>query len=173
MTGPFPKKPDIARGILPVTGPRPCVLILGSFPSVLSLARGEYYGNPKNRFWAVMEELFGIPVTLPYPERTLRLTQEGVALWDVVASCSRPGSADSRIRHPEPNDIAGFIRAHPTVRLIALNGSTAGRLYHRLAEAGGIPSVILPSTSPANAAVTFAEKVLAWGVVAGNGEKNH
>jgi len=131
----------------------------------MSLERGEYYGNPKNRFWAVMEALFAIPAALPYPERTLRLTQEGIALWDVVAGCSRTGSADSRIHSPVPNDIAGFVRAHPSVRLVALNGSKASRLYHRLARVPEIPSVALPSTSPAHAAVTFAEKVHRWNVV--------
>jgi TDG/mug DNA glycosylase family protein len=165
MTGSSPLIPDISRGLSPVTGPVPLILILGSFPSVLSLERSEYYGNPKNRFWAVMEELFAIPATLPYPERTLRITLERVALWDVVRGCTREGSADSRIRNPVPNDIAGFVRAHPTIRLVALNGSTAGRLYHRFAEVPGIPSVILPSTSPANAAVTFAEKVSRWEIV--------
>jgi TDG/mug DNA glycosylase family protein len=165
MTGSSHRAPDVSYGFLPVTGFRPRVLILGSFPSVLSLAHGEYYGNPKNRFWAVMEELFAIPAALPYPERTLRLTQENIVLWDVVAACSRPGSADSRIRNPVPNDIAGFVRVHPSVRLVALNGSTAGRLYHRFAEVEELPSVILPSTSPANAAVTFAEKVKRWEVV--------
>jgi TDG/mug DNA glycosylase family protein len=112
-----------------------------------------------------MEELFGIPATLPYHERCLRLTREGIALWDVADACSRPGSADSRIRDPEPNDIAGFVRAHPSVRLVALNGSTAGRLYHRFAEVPGIPTVVLPSTSPANAAVPFIEKVRQWEIV--------
>jgi TDG/mug DNA glycosylase family protein len=165
MTGPFPQIPDISCGLPPVTGPSPLILILGSFPSVLSLERGEYYGNPKNRFWAVMEELFAIPSALPYPERTLHLTENKVALWDVVRCCTREGSADSRIRHPVPNDIAGFVRAHPAIRLVALNGSTAGSLYHRLAEVPGIPSVILPSTSPANAAMTFAEKVHRWEMV--------
>lgn len=131
----------------------------------MSLERKEYYGNPKNRFWAVMEELFAIPAALSYPERTLRLTQERIALWDVVRGCTREGSADSRIRNPVPNDIAGFVRAHPSVRLIALNGSTASRLYHRFAMVHGIPSVTLPSTSPAHAAVSFAEKVRQWDVV--------
>ena len=165
MTGPSSLIPDISRGLSPVTGPEPRILILGSFPSVLSLVHGEYYGNPKNRFWAVIEDLFAIRSALPYPERTLLLTEKKIALWDVVRVCTREGSADSRIRRPVPNDIAGFIRAHPTIRLIALNGSTAGRLYHRFAEAPGIPSVILPSTSPANAAVTLAEKVVAWTIV--------
>jgi TDG/mug DNA glycosylase family protein len=139
----------------------------------MSLERGEYYGNPRNRFWEVMEELFAIPAILPYPERTFRLRQERVALWDVVASCLRPGSADNRIRNPIPNDIISFVRVHPSIRLIALNGSTAGRLYHRLAEVSGTASVTLPSTSPANAGVTFNDKVRAWRVVAGNGERNH
>jgi double-stranded uracil-DNA glycosylase len=165
MTGSAPQIPDISGGLPPVTGPEPRILILGSFPSVLSLAHREYYGNPKNRFWEVMDTLFLIPAALPYPDRTLRLTHEQVALWDVVAACSRPGSADSRIRDPVSNDIAGFVRAHPSVRLIALNGSTAGRLYHRLAEVPGIASVTLPSTSPANAAVTYEEKVRRWSIV--------
>jgi len=165
MKGSRHRTADISSGLAPLTGPEPLVLILGSFPSVLSLERSEYYGNPRNRFWAVMEELFAIPAALPYPERCQRLTQEGVALWDAVASCSRPGSSDGRIRDPVPNDITGFIRAHPSVRLVALNGSTAGRIYHRLAEVPDVRSITLPSTSPANAAVTFGEKVRAWGIV--------
>ena len=134
--------------LLPVCGDSPRVLVLGSFPSALSLSRNEYYGNLRNRFWAVMEELFGIPAALSYPERCRSITGVGLALWDVVAACSRPGSADCRIRNVVPNDIAEFIRVHPSIILIALNGSTAGRLYHRLAAVQGIPAIILPSTSP-------------------------
>lgn len=152
-------------GLHPISGPEPRILILGSFPSVLSLERQEYYGNPKNRFWAVMEELFAVPESLPYRERAARLAECGIALWDVVASCERPGSADSRIKNPVPNGIAGFICQHPTVRLIALNGGTAGRLYRRLAEVPDLPSVILPSTSPAYAAMPFQEKVRAWSII--------
>jgi len=155
-----------APGLSPVARSAPRVLVLGSFPSVLSLAHSEYYGNPRNQFWRIMDELFSIPADLPYPDRVARLTDRGVALWDVIGACERPGSADSRIRNPVPNDIAGFVRAHPTVRLVALNGSTAGRLYHRVAEVPGEPTVTLPSTSPANAAVTFTDKVKAWRIVA-------
>ncbi len=138
------------------------MLVLGSFPSALSLSHGEYYGNPRNRFWAVMEELFGIPAALSYSDRCRRITGAGIALWDVVSTCSRPGSADSRIRNAVSNDIAGFTRVHPSVVLVALNGSTAGRLYHRHAAVPGIPAITLPSTSPANAAVPFSGKVRAW-----------
>lgn len=165
MTGPLPRIPAASHGLPPVTGPEPLILILGSYPSVLSLAHGEYYGNKKNRFWAVMEELFGISANLPYPDRSLRLTKKKIALWDVVQTCTREGSADSRIRNPVPNDIAGFVRAHPTIRLVALNGSTAGRMYHRFAQVEGLPSATLPSTSPANARVPFTEKVRQWEIV--------
>jgi len=113
-----------------------------------------------------MEALFAIPMNFPYPDRIARLADRGVALWDVIGSCERPGSADSRIRDPVPNDIAGFVRSHKDIRLVALNGSTAARLYHKRAEVPGVPAVTLPSTSPANAAVPFAEKVRAWEVVA-------
>lgn len=154
-----------APGLLSVSSPKPRILILGSFPSALSLERQEYYGNPKNQFWAVMELLFSVPSSLPYPERTALLTACGVALWDVVASCDRPGSADSRIKKPVPNDIAGFVHRHPSIRLVALNGSTAGRLYHRWCEVPDMPSVVLPSTSPANAAMPFREKVRYWEVL--------
>lgn len=160
-----PQSHDLPGGLAPSTGPEPRVLILGSFPSVLSLEKQEYYGNPKNRFWAIMEELFAVPAGLPYPDRIARLTQQGIALWDVVRACDRPGSADSRIKNPVHNDIAGFFQAHPTLRLVALNGQTAGRLYHRLAEVPGLASVTLPSTSPAFAAMGFEEKVRAWNVI--------
>lgn len=172
MTGPSSRVPVSRHCLLPITGPEPRVLILGSFPSVLSLARSEYYGNPRNRFWAVMGELFGIPATLAYPGRCRHLTRNGVALWDVAASCSRPGSADARIRDVVPNDIAGFMREHPSVRLIALNGTAAGQLYRRFAAVPGLPFVVLPSTSPANAAGSFEEKVRAWGIVRGTCEGN-
>lgn len=152
----------VLHGLSPITGPAPRILVLGSFPSILSLGHSEYYGNPRNRFWAVMERVLDIPAGLPYAERTRRLTQRGVALWDVVASCERPGSADSRIRNPVPNDLAGFFYGHSTLRLVALNGTAAARLYHRFAEIPGLPSITLPSTSPANAAMGFEEKVRQW-----------
>jgi len=152
-------------GLLPISGTEPRILILGSFPGILSLERQEYYGNPKNRFWAVMEELFAIPGSLPYRERTALLTRRGIALWDVVSSCERVGSADNRIKNPVPNDITGFIRQHPTIQLIALNGGTAGRLYRRLADGPYLPSVVLPSTSPAYAAMPFEEKVRVWSII--------
>ena len=160
-----PGSPAMLSGLDPVTGSAPRVLILGSFPSRISLAGREYYGNPKNQFWPVMERLFLITAGLGYPDRIAILTDNGVALWDVIRACKRAGSADSRIRNPLPNDIRKFVRTHPTIRLVALNGSTAGGYYERFNEIPGVPSVVLPSTSPANARLPFAEKVRRWEAV--------
>ena len=152
----------VSGGLAPVTGSRPRILILGSFPSQQSLRYSRYYGNPKNQFWRIMEALFGIDAGRSYEERIEEVTTKDLALWDVVGSCSRPGSADARITNPVFNDIAGFAAAHPTLHLIALNGSTAGRFYARIAPGITIPSLVLPSTSPANAAMTVEEKILRW-----------
>ncbi len=154
-----------SSGLVPVVGEKPEILILGSFPSQLSLRHTEYYGNNKNHFWKIMDALLGIDPKLPYAKRVGQLRAHHIALWDVVASCSRPGSADARIGAPAFNNISGFAAEHPTLRLIALNGSTAARFYARIAGDIAIPSVVLPSTSPANARLTLSEKIQRWSVI--------
>ena len=147
-------------GLPPVTGRDPEILILGSFPSRMSLGKGEYYGNPKNQFWRIMGALFGIDPACPYAARTRLLAEHRVALWDVLATCSRDGSMDSAIRDPVANDIRGFVAAHPTIRCIALNGGTAGRYFAQLNP--GLTGHVLPSTSPAYARLTLEEKTRVW-----------
>jgi len=103
------KQPATPRGFPPLLGESPHTLVLGSFPSVASLAAQQYYAHPRNAFWPIMGMLLGFDATLPYPERTRALTACGIALWDVIASCHRPGSRDDAIVGPsvEPNDIVG------------------------------------------------------------------
>jgi TDG/mug DNA glycosylase family protein len=153
------------QDFLPVHGESVEVLILGSFPSRQSLERKEYYGNPQNHFWRIIETLFNIDRHLPYAVRISRLIEHRIALWDILSGCCRDGSADARIRQPVFNDLAAFLRAHPEIRLIALNGSTAGRYYHQMTISTQVPVVILPSTSPANARVSLPEKVSAWSII--------
>jgi TDG/mug DNA glycosylase family protein len=167
-----PDRGDRRRGLPPIAGSGARVLILGSFPSEQSLARGEYYGNPRNQFWPVMEALFGIERSLPYDGRCAALVGRGVALWDVVGSCRRAGSSDAAIREAEANDIAGFLALHPKIRHVALNGKTGAetqlrRLAPELFALPGITVAVYPSTSPANARLTLAEKVRAWGGIRG------
>jgi double-stranded uracil-DNA glycosylase len=159
---PRPGIPPASAGLAPVVGRDPRILILGSFPSQKSLLHNEYYGNPKIQFWKIMEALYPIDITLPYAKRIGQIKGTRIALWDVVRSCSRSGSADARITNPVFNDIKGFTAAYPSLRLVALNGYMAARFYHRLAEVPELPIMMLPSTSPANARMTIREKIQLW-----------
>jgi len=157
--------PDSLEGLPPVCGDNPRVLILGSFPSVLSLEGAMYYGNPHNQFWKIMGDLFSIDTRLAYPQRIEEIKGHNIALWDVIRSCSRQGSADSRIRDPVYNDIGGFLAAHTGITLVALNGSTAARYFRQVCRTPGIDTIVLPSTSPAHARAGYEEKREKWAIV--------
>lgn len=137
------------------------ILILGSMPGVASLTAQQYYAHPRNRFWPLMQALFGVPLDAGYDTRVTALNKAGVALWDVLHSCERPGSLDSRIvRGTEvPNDIAGLLARHPALQVIALNGGAARDAFRQSvapalgARLDSIRVLAMPSTSPANAAV--------------------
>ncbi|MCI0334337.1 MAG: DNA-deoxyinosine glycosylase [Planctomycetes bacterium] len=149
------------------------VLILGTMPSIASLEKQQYYGHPQNAFWPIMGRLFGAERELPYDERRQILIDRGVAVWDVFRECYREGSLDTSIRveSESPNDIAKFLRQHPQVNAIFFNGTKAETAFRRHAQ----PEVAklerefrytrLPSTSPAHAGRTFAQKLAAWQAV--------
>jgi hypoxanthine-DNA glycosylase len=157
------RSPREDTGLAPIAGSEPEILILGSYPSRQSLAKGEYYGNPQNQFWKIVEILLGIDRTLPYTVRISLLMEHRIALWDIVATCARDGSADTAIRDPVQNDIRGFLAAHPTIWCVALNGNTARRYYARMDIS--IPYKVLPSTSPAYARMTLDEKTRKWACI--------
>jgi len=153
-------------GLPPVVGPDPRILVLGSFPSDLSLEKEEYYANPRNQFFAIIENLFSIKKDSPYQERISDLKERHIALWDVIQSCTRQGSSDTRIRNAQPNDLMTFFRENPGIRIIALNGSRAGQYSQIMSKAWNharaVEILILPSSSPANARCSLEEKILHW-----------
>lgn len=138
------------------------ILILGSMPGEESLRQQQYYAFRHNAFWRIMGTLFGFDPLLPYPVRLEKLREGRVALWDVLECCERPGSLDGSIRNPKPNDIAGLVAALPAVRKIICNGSASGRYLGKFFPEIGIPVEVLPSTSPAAARYSFAEKLARW-----------
>jgi hypoxanthine-DNA glycosylase len=140
------------------------VLVLGSLPSRASRAAGFYYGHPRNRFWPLLALLSGADAP---PEEDIEgkkalLRALGVALWDVAASCEIAGSSDASIRGVRANDLGPILAARPALRVCA-NGQTAGRLYRRhCLPHTGRGCLILPSTSPANAAWTLPRLAETW-----------
>ncbi len=119
-----------------------------------------------------MESLLGVPAQSPYPTRVEALQRAGIAVWDVLAGCEREGSLDSSIVRESivVKDLAGFLQRHTGITHIFLNGRSVEKLFrqHVLASQTlptGITLSVLPSTSPANARLSFEKKLTAWSVL--------
>lgn len=162
--GPMADYQRISHGFDPVFDEHSRVLVLGSFPSVLSRENRFYYGNPRNRFWRVMSDVLGepLPAVDDVDAKRALLLRHGVALWDVIESCDVRGSSDASIRNVVPADVARITGAAP-VGAVLCNGGTAGRLYRRWLEpVTGIAAEVLPSTSPANASWPLERLEARW-----------
>jgi TDG/mug DNA glycosylase family protein len=160
----------VSFGFPAAASPDAKLLILGSLPGRRSLEVQQYYAQPRNAFWPLMGNLLGVDPSACYADRLRGLTTRGVALWDVCASAHRVGSLDQRIElsSVRVNDFELFFETHPKIALICFNGATAASLYQRLVlptlsiRAAAIASQRLPSTSPAHASLTFAQKQEKW-----------
>ncbi len=143
---------------------RTSILVLGSFPSERSLAAGEYYAHPQNKFWTILSGVCGEPCPENYHVKKAFLARHNICLWDVIGSCIREGSADQMIKDPVINPIDKIIAGNPSIKAVFINGQRAGALF-RTAYPDLDKKVhveILPSTSPANAGMTVAEKSARW-----------
>ena len=80
-----------------------------------------------------MGRLIGAHPELPYSERTRRLIEHGISVWDICAVACRPGSLDSAIYESSvtPNNFEAFLVEHPGIDLISFNGSKAADLYRK------------------------------------------
>ena len=153
----------------PIASPDSRVLILGSMPGVESLKAGQYYAHPRNAFWHIMGQLFAAGPSLTYEARTACLQSAGIALWDVLRTCVRPGSLDASITEEVANDFPAFFAIHPNITHVFFNGSKAETAFRRhvlpcLPEDRHVLAR-LPSTSPAHAAMLLEAKMQAWSVV--------
>jgi hypoxanthine-DNA glycosylase len=156
----------------PIENPTAHTLILGSMPGKESLRAGQYYAHPRNAFWPIMGELVGAAPTLPYDARTQILKSAGIALWDVLASCTRHSSMDADIEKESicPNDFASFFLNHPCITHVFFNGTMAEQCFHKhvqplldlLLKQRPLNYQRLPSTSPANASMRSEQKLIAW-----------
>jgi len=143
-------------------------LILGSIPGEESLRQQQYYAHPRNMFWKIMGLIYDFDPAAPYETRISRLLENHIALWDTVHNCQRPGSMDSDIRKEKANDFETFFKEHAGVKKVFFNGQTAHRLFMKHTRTMNLPDLefhVMPSTSPANAAASFAAKVEAWSVI--------
>jgi hypoxanthine-DNA glycosylase len=140
------------------------VLVLGSLPGAQSLAERRYYANPRNHFWHLIGEVLDRPdlPSQPYDDRLPVLARHGVGLWDTVASAKREGSLDTAIREAETADIASLAERLPELRSIAFNGGKSSAIGRKALGTCRWHLIDLPSSSPAHAAMPFAEKRTRW-----------
>lgn len=151
----------------PVFSPESRAIILGTWPSPKSWEQGFYYGHPQNRFWPLMARLTEREVPKTIPQKKELILESGLALWDVLESCTIQGAADSSIRNPVPTDLAGLLqKTH--IEKVYCNGAKAKQLYDRfLLPKTKIEAVRLPSTSPANAAFSPQRLYEEWNAALG------
>lgn len=162
---------SLSHGFPPVAAPSARVLILGSMPGQASLQAGQYYAHQRNAFWRIMGDLLGAGPALPYAQRLEKLTAAGIALWDVIAACERAGSLDADIvgSSVAANDFAAFFAVHRNIVQVFFNGAAAETAFRRRVLPGLSASRLrltrLPSTSPAHAARSYADKLAAWSAI--------
>ena len=155
----------IIHPLLPTYDSNSRVLILGSFPSVKTREMGYFYGHPQNRFWKVAAAIFQEEVPATIEERHAFLLRNRVALWDSIRQCTITGSSDSSIRDVVPNDLSPILKAAP-IEQIYCNGQKSWEMFHRYIEPLiGRTAIVLPSTSPANAAWSLDRLIEAWSII--------
>jgi len=150
----------------PIVDDETRVLVLGSLPGEMSLAKGEYYGNPQNLFWRLIGQVIGAdldPRRVGYEARLAALKAAHVGLWDVVKSARRAGSLDAAIRDHAPNALPALVATLPALRGVGFNGAASWRIgAPQIDPAAGVQLVRLPSSSPAYASRPFEAKLAEW-----------
>lgn len=152
----------IIHSFQPVFDEQSEILILGTLPSVKSRENQFYYGHKQNRFWKVLAKIYEEPVPESMEEKKQMLLRNHLAIWDVIASCDIKGSSDSSIKNVVPTDLRRILEGSQVKRIFA-NGKKAGALYQKYQQQmTGIEAIVLPSTSPANAAWSFERLYEEW-----------
>lgn len=153
---------NVLYGLAPVINQTTHTLVLGSFPGAASLAAQEYYAFRHNQFWRLLSGVLKTDLTtMPYAQRLETLLLHGVGLWDIYQHCQRVGSLDTAIRQAKLNDFAALRASFPLLTAIGFNGKVAAKVRNQFLE-WGYQTIILPSSSPAHASLSFEAKLLEW-----------
>ena len=156
---------DRISSFAPIISTTSKILILGSVPGVKSLEIQQYYAHPQNQFWKIVFELIGEDFSKDYETRIETIRKNNIALWDVIDTCEREGSLDTKIRNEEHNDITKILNDHPNISAIFCNGQKSFKnLKKILGEESEIPVFVLPSTSSLHT-ISFDKKLKEWEII--------
>ena len=131
------------------------ILILGTMPSVKSREENFYYAHKKNRFWKVLADVYHQEEPKSVEEKKSFLRNHKIALYDVIHSCKIIGSSDSSIKKVKANNLKPILKTS-NIKKIYTTGKKAQQLYDKyIKEKIKIEAINLPSTSPANATISY------------------
>ncbi len=149
------------RGLAKVVNKNTKIMIIGSFPSEISLKRKEYYANPRNQFWKIVSALLKVDVqNISYEKKLKLLLKNCIGLWDSIDSCKRQGSQDMTITCERLNDFEVLFEEYPGIKVVFCNGKKAYKSFSTFFRLG-VKVVCLPSSSSAHA-IPFKDKVKKW-----------
>ena len=143
------------------------ILILGSMPGEESLRLNQYYAHRRNSFWPIMFTLFDQEFSEDYSDRVNLLLNHKIGLWDVLASCDREGSLDSKIKNEQINDFKALFSRYLNIKVVLFNGAKARQSFKRHVKLSGQEDLVfyqMPSTSPAHA-IPFEQKLDQWSII--------
>jgi len=139
------------------------VLILGSLPGKKSIELNQYYGHSRNRIWSILAYLNEKELPINYDDKKSFLNTMKIGLWDVAYSAIRKGSLDSNIRQERPNDINFLIKTNPSIKVIGFNGKKSEQMFYKFFKINPVIKYVpLPSSSPANMAISFENICEKW-----------
>lgn len=142
------------------------ILILGTFPSVISLENKQYYANPRNQFWEIIYSIYNLDIQSNYSERRQFILDKKIALWDVLEYVFRDGSLDKSIREEVPSEIPELLEKYPNIHTIVFNGSKAEKYFKKyfklLYKSMNCIRVSSTSPIPGRYIKSLSEKKLEW-----------
>lgn len=158
-------KVDFKEGLAPLVGEAPRVLVLGTLPGDESLKKQAYYSNPQNKFWEILDNIAHRREGQSNEEFAKEI---GIALWDCCHSAVRKGSSDDGFEKGTevPNDVEQFLKEHPSIKIIILNGkSTKTKYYDKFFnDIKSHQALALISTSSV-ASVRLEDKIEEWSII--------
>ena len=152
-----------SKSFLPIIDKETKILILGSLPGKKSLELREYYGHPRNRLWKILAHITNNEIPQNYERKKEFLFKYNIGLWDVAHSAYREGSLDSNLKDENPNDIKDFLESYEAIKVIGFNGKKSEKMFYKyFNEKPNIKYLYLPSSSPANMAISFEDICNIW-----------
>ena len=138
-------------------------IFLGTLPSEKSLKEQQYYAHPQNKFWRLVFDVFDKSYEEDYSKRITFLQENGFGLWDVLQKAEREGSLDTAIKNYALNDFEELLKMNKSIKRFYFTSKQAYSWYYkRYKNDLDVELIVLASPSPANARLTYKEKLKDW-----------